>query len=216
MVHLCKRRRARLGLSTTPAPPFCAPFCALLAAPFFAPFSALFSALWVALLAAGLSAATGTAWAHGPTRQKVVEKISIDAPADAVWARIRNFDALKDWHPAVQTSPADKGNAEGSVRNLTIQGGGVLVETLESHVEAQKKYSYRAKDGGALPVTNYTSTIVVSAAGNGSVVEWRGAFYRGFPNNDPPPDQNDEAAVRAVMGVYRSGLVNLKKLAEGK
>jgi hypothetical protein len=77
------------------------------------------------------------------------------------------------------------------------------------------KYSYRAKDGGALPVTNYTSTISVSAEGSQSVVEWRGAFYRGFPNNDPPPDQNDEAAVKAITGVYKSGLANLKKLVEG-
>ena len=163
----------------------------------------------------GLSLAAASQ-AHGPTRQKVVEKITIEASADAVWARIRNFDALKDWHPAVAESPADKGNAEGSVRSIKLKGGGALTETLESYSEAQKKYSYRAKDGGALPVTNYTSTISVTAAGAGATVEWRGAFYRGFPNNDPPPDQNDEAAVKAITGVYQSGLANLKKLAEAK
>jgi carbon monoxide dehydrogenase subunit G len=154
--------------------------------------------------------------AHGPTRQKVVEKIAIDAPADKVWAIVKDFDALAKWHPAVEASPADKGNAEGSVRNLKIKGGGALVETLEKFDDAGKRYSYRAKDGGALPVTNYTSTITVSGDGAKSSVEWRGAFYRGFPNNDPPPDQNDEAAVKAVTGVYKSGLDNLKKLAEKK
>lgn len=154
--------------------------------------------------------------AHGPTRQKVVEKIAIDAPADKVWAIIKDFDALAKWHPAVEASPADNGNNEGSVRNLKIKGGGTLVETLEKHDDAGKRYSYRAKDGGALPVTNYTSTITVSGDGAKSSVEWRGAFYRGFPNNDPPPDQNDEAAVKAVTGVYKSGLDNLKKLAEKK
>jgi carbon monoxide dehydrogenase subunit G len=163
-----------------------------------------------------LPALAGSAHAHGPTRQKVTEKIGINAPADAVWARIRNFDALKDWHPAVAESPADKGNAEGSVRQLKLKGGGALTETLESYDEAKKKYSYRAKDGGALPVTNYTSTISVTAEGSGSVVEWRGAFYRAYPNNDPPPDQNDEAAIKAVTGVYQAGLVNLKKLAEAR
>jgi hypothetical protein len=169
--------------------------------------------LAVSLLVLGMVPAS---LAHGPTRQKVVEKITIDASADAVWARIRNFDALKDWHPAVLESPADNGNAEGSVRSLKLKGGGVMFESLEAHNDAQKKYSYRAKDGGALPVTNYTSTIAVTAAGSAAVVEWRGAFYRGFPNNDPPPEQNDEAAVRAITGVYQSGLLNLKKLVEGK
>jgi len=161
-------------------------------------------------------ALAGTAHAHGPTRQKVTEKITINAPADAVWARIRNFDALKDWHPAVAESPADKGNAEGSVRQIKLKGGGALTETLESYDDAKKKYSYRAKDGGALPVTNYTSTLTVTAEGSGAVVEWRGAFYRGYPNNDPPPDQNDEAAIKAVTGVYQAGLANLKKLAEAR
>ena len=168
------------------------------------------------LLASALLAASAPGLAHGPTRQKVSEKVTIEAPADAVWAKVKNFNALKDWHPAVAESPSDKGNAEGSVRTLKLKGGGTLVETLESYDEAQKKYSYRAKDGGALPVTNYTSTISVSGDGNSAVVEWRGAFYRGYPNNDPPPDKNDEAAVKAVTAVYQSGLANLKKLVESQ
>lgn len=175
-----------------------------------------FSALrWMAcvLWCVGASAAL----AHGPTRQKVTEKITIDAPAAAVWARVKNFDAMKDWHPAVAESPATAGNAEGSVRSLKLKGGGALEETLESFDDAKMKFGYRAKDGGALPVTNYTSTLqVTSSSATQSSVEWRGAFYRAYPNNDPPPDQNDEAAVKAVTGVYQSGLVNLKKLAEGK
>jgi carbon monoxide dehydrogenase subunit G len=154
--------------------------------------------------------------AHGPTRQKVIETVKIAAPASVVWAKVRNFDALKDWHPAVEASAADKGNAEGSERKVALKGGGALVETLERYDDAQMRYSYRAKDGGALPVTNYTSTISVSGEGNATTVEWRGAFYRGYPNNDPPPDKNDEAAVKAVTGMYQSGLANLKKLVEGK
>ena len=176
-------------------------------------FSPAFRWLTALALLAGL---TAPAAAHGPTRQKVVETIAIDAPADKVWAIIANFDALKSWHPAVAESPASKGNEEGSVRELKLKGGGELTETLESHDAAKMKYSYRAKDGGALPVTNYTSTITVKSEGKGSVVEWRGAFYRGYPNNDPPPDKNDEAAVAAVTGVYKSGLANLKTLAERK
>ncbi|MGM9491370.1 SRPBCC family protein [Ideonella sp. YS5] len=164
-------------------------------------------------LLAGLATASN---AHGPTRQKVVEQVTIDAPPAAVWARIHNFDSLKDWHPAIAESPADKGNEEGSVRLLKIKGGGEMTETLEAHDEARMRYSYRAKDGGALPVSNYTSTLSVRGEGSQSVVEWRGAFYRGYPNNDPPPDKNDEAAVRAITGVYQSGLANLKKLVEAK
>ncbi|CAN7438690.1 SRPBCC family protein [Variovorax paradoxus] len=168
------------------------------------------------LLASILLAASAPSQAHGPTRQKVSEKVTIEAPADAVWAKIKNFNALKDWHPAVADSAADKGNAEGSVRTVKLKDGGMLVETLEGYDEAKMKYNYRAKDGGALPVTNYTSVLSVVADGGKSVVEWRGAFYRGYPNNDPPPDKNDEAAIKAVTGVYRDGLAHLKKMMESK
>jgi len=172
----------------------------------------------VALLgAAALTASLPlTAQAHGPTRQKVVETVTIDAPAATVWARIRDFGALKDWHPAAADSPASQGNTVGSVRLVKLKGGGELTETLESYDDAQMKYGYRLKDGSPLPVTNYTSTIRVTDSGGKAQVEWRGAFYRGYPNNDPPPDQNDEAAVKAVTGVYQSGLANLKRLVEGK
>lgn len=170
------------------------------------------------LLALGLAAAlAGGAQAHGPTRQKAVEKITIEAPAAAVWDKVKNFDALQSWHPAVAASPASQGNSVGSVRTIALKGGGEIVETLESYSDEGRKYSYRAKDGGALPVSNYTSTIQVSPEGDGkSVVEWRGAFYRAFPGNDPPADKNDEAALKAVTGVYQSGLANLKKMAEGR
>jgi hypothetical protein len=175
-------------------------------------------ARWTApVLAAGLLGTLGNAaLAHGPTRQKVIERVTIDAPADVVWAKVKDFGALKDWHPAVADSPADQGNNEGSVRTVKLKGGGEVIESLESYNEAQKKYSYRGKDGGALPVTNYTSTLSVTAEGNQSIVEWRGAFYRGYPNNDPPPDRNDEAAVKAITEVYTSGLANLKKQIEKK
>jgi len=156
-----------------------------------------------------------TALAHGPVRQKSIEKVTINASPAVVWEKIKNFDALKDWHPAVAESTADKGNSVGSVRQVKLKSGGELTETLENYDDAKMKYSYRAKDGGALPVSNYTSTISVSAEGSLAVVEWRGAFYRGFLNNDPPPELNDDAAMKAITGVYTSGLENLKKLLEG-
>ena len=82
----------------------------------------------------------------------VVERISIGAPAARVWAAIRNFDGLQDWHPAVAASPADKANAEGSVRKLSLQGGGAVVETLERHDDNRMSYTYIMEDGGPLPV----------------------------------------------------------------
>jgi len=82
---------------------------------------------------------------------------------------------------------------------------------------AEMSYSYRIDkvDVKVLPVNNYSSTIAVfPAEGGKSTVEWRGVFYRGYPNNDPPPELNDEAALKAVGKVYRAGLESLKKKVE--
>ena len=158
----------------------------------------------------------GAALAHGPTRQKASETITINAAPDAVWAKAKDFGGLHTWHPTIEATIAPDGNKLGSRRTLTLKGGGKVVEELESYDEAQKSFSYRMKEAGPIPVTTYSSTFTVkpgSAAGT-TLVEWRGAFYCGFPNNDPPPDKNDDAAVAAVTGIYKTGLGNLKSLVE--
>lgn len=170
---------------------------------------------WLACAAALALSASGPAWSHGPSRQKVVETVTLKAAPDAVWAKVKDFGALHTWHPAVESTAVADGNKPGSVRTLKLKGGGEVVETLESFSDAEKSFKYRAKDGGALPVSNYTATLTVKPGdGGGSSVEWKGAFYRAYPNNDPPPDKNDEAAVKAITGVYKSGLENLKKLVD--
>lgn len=168
-----------------------------------------------ALLAGAVLFAAG-AEAHGPTRQKVTQTIEIDAPAAKVWAVIANFQDMS-WHPAVAKAEGKGGNEANATRTLTLANGEVILEeTLEKYDAAGMNYSYRiTKDNvKALPVTNYSSRIAVSDEGGKAKVEWRGAFYRGFPNNDPPAELSDEAAIKAVTGVYSSGLAALKKKVE--
>ena len=66
-----------------------------------------------------------------------------------------------------------------------------------------------------LPVTNYSAQLNVSGTAEKTIVEWRAAFYRGFVNNDPPPELSDEAAVKAVTDIVQGGLGALKKKFEG-
>jgi carbon monoxide dehydrogenase subunit G len=161
------------------------------------------------------------AQAHGPTRQKMLETVDINKPVDQVWAIVKDFDGLSKWHPVVASSTADKGNNEGSVRTLILKAPGdpKLVETLLSYDGAEHTYHYEMTgyDLKVLPISNYTSWLTVKDDGKGgSRVEWKGAYYRGDQRNDPPPELNDDAANKAVKGVYRAGLDNLKKMAEGQ
>lgn len=34
----------------------------------------------------------------------------IDAPVEAVWAVVRNFNSLPDWHPAIERGEIEGGN----------------------------------------------------------------------------------------------------------
>ena len=174
-----------------------------------------------ALAAAFVFAGAFVAEAHGPTRQKLTETVEIAKPVAQVWAIVKDFDALAKWHPVIASSPATKGNEVGSVRTLTLKAAGdpKLEEELLSYDDAGHTYHYEMKehDPKILPVANYTSWLTVKDNGSGgSIVEWKGAYYRGDQRNDPPPELNDDAANAAVKGVYRAGLDNLKKIAEGK
>lgn len=174
-----------------------------------------FAVAALSLLSTGLLAEA--AFAHGPSRQKVVEKIEIDAPAAKVWEIVGNFQDL-NWHPAVAKTEGTGGNAVDAKRKLTLKNGGVIEETLTKYDADGKSLSYKidAVDVKVLPVNNYAATISVKDDGGKSVVEWKGAFYRGFMNNDPPPELSDEAALKAVTEVYKTGLAALKAKAEGK
>lgn len=153
--------------------------------------------------------------AHGPSRQKVTKTIEINAPADKVWKIVGNFQEM-GWHPAVEKTEGTGGNEPGAKRTLTLKGGGKIHEALTKYDAAARSLSYEITevDVKVLPVNNYSSTLSVEGEGNKSVLKWRGAFYRGFMNNDPPPELNDEAAVKAVSGVYEGGLEAVKKAAE--
>lgn len=168
------------------------------------------------LVVAALVAYTGIASAHGPTRKQVVMTREIAAPPDKVWALIANFQDMS-WHPAVTATEGEGGNKPGATRTLTLGNGGKIHEKLEKYDPDKNSLFYRIEqvDVKVLPVTNYSSWLSVKAADGGSLVTWKGAFYRGYPNNDPPPELNDQAAIDAVSGVYGAGLSNIQKLAEG-
>lgn len=156
------------------------------------------------------------AQAHGPSRQKVTETIEINAPVDKVWAVIGNFQDMS-WHPAIAKTEGTGGNDAKATRKLTLGSGGIIEEELDDYNAAEHSYKYEISkvDVKVLPVNDYSSTLSVEGEGDKSTVTWKGAFYRGYMNNDPPEELNDENSKKAVEGVYKAGLEALKKKIEG-
>jgi mxaD protein len=161
--------------------------------------------------------ACGAALAEAP-RLGVTKIVSIDAPAAKVWDAAKDFNALNTWHPAVATDEIVEGknNAVGAVRLLTLKGGGTIKEKLLSYDSAGRTFKYAIVEG-VIPVSNYTSTFTVKAAGdNKSTVTWSGHFQRKNVGDNPGDKEDDKTAKGAITGVYQSGLDNLKKMLEAK
>lgn len=170
------------------------------------------------LLTTLVFALAGVAHAHGPVRHKVVETIEINASPDAVWALVGSFAKPEAWMPQVAGTTETGGNEVGATREMTLKKGGVVKEELKKYDTEKRTIGYKITevDPAVLPVATYTANITVEASGSGSKVEWSGAFYRSFMNNNPPPEQSDEAAIHAVTQIYKDGLANLKLVAEKK
>jgi hypothetical protein len=158
----------------------------------------------------------GTAWAHGPSRQKVTETIEINAPVDKVWKVVGNFQDMS-WLGIVAKTEGKGGNDINATRTLTLKNGGTVDEMLDKYSAEDHMYAYEITkvDVKVLPINDYSSHITVEADGDKSTVTWWGGFYRGYMLNDPPPELTDEVAQKAITDLYKNGLADLKKKVEG-
>lgn len=110
------------------------------------------------------------------------------ASPDDVWAAIGEFQALGDWHPAIEASTPDEG---GAIRRLDL-GGGAMV--IERHLGSDgMSYAYEILES-PLPVANYRSILSAAPAGSGTVLVWSSTF-----------EPTAESADGVIAGVYTSG-----------
>lgn len=157
-------------------------------------------------------------FAHGPTPQKAKENITINAPVEKVWAIVKQFDKLSDWHSDIKASSGDGKLESGGIRTITFQNGEQLSDELDFFSDKDHEYSYRIKQENvkALPVSSYSVTVQVVAGDkpDTSIVNLKSRFYRGDTGNTPPDNLNDEAAVKAMTAHFTNGLASLKQRIE--
>lgn len=169
----------------------------------------LFAALLVTLL--GLPA---VATAAIDETLRIKESVEINAPAEAVWAKVGNFGDMS-WHPAIVKTEITNGNNNevGANRTLTLPDGGTVKEVLTVRDEAGMTLKYEITDS-VLPVREYGATLLVQSANGKTSVTWRSMFKRKDPANPGASGQDDKAAKEAITNIFKSGLENLKKSFE--
>ncbi len=162
---------------------------------------------------------TVSAEAHGPTPQKVEETIEIAAPPATVWAKVKAFTDIGDWHPGIKSSAAGKDENGGEIRTIILKSNdGELVEGLDYRTEEEMKMGWRLskENVDAFPVSSYSAAISVEPAGDGSTVRWLARLYRADTTNEPAPGKDDASAVQASSDFIKQGLEGLKAKLEGK
>jgi NADPH:quinone reductase-like Zn-dependent oxidoreductase len=143
---------------------------------------------------------------------KVVRSTIIDAPIEAVWAALRDFNAHDQWHPAVSDSHVEDGRAPdelGCVRNFRLQNGAQIREQLLTLSDRDHSFTYCILDA-PIPLRGYVATVTLKQVtdGNRTFWDWRSRF-------DTPPGL--EATLSRMVGedVYDAGIEAIRALVAG-
>jgi hypothetical protein len=102
----------------------------------------------------------------------------VGSPAGAVWALLRDFAAIGDWHPALPPCEIEDGPADrvGCVRVFPLAGG--HRETLIALDDQQRIITLAFGDNAGMPIRSYTSTMAVRPVtlSNQAYIEWSSRF----------------------------------------
>jgi hypothetical protein len=134
------------------------------------------------------------------------------APAARVWARIRDFNGLPNWHPAIAESriensePADK---VGCVRAFSLRNGDRLREKLLGLSDFDMFCTYSILES-PMGVENYVATLRLTPVTDGerTFIEWSAEF-------DCPPAREAELVQNIGQGVFQGGFDALKRAFGG-
>ena len=132
----------------------------------------------------------------------------IGAPADRVWAVVRDFNALPDWHPAIAESriegaaPSDQ---VGCVRAFRLRDGGLIREKLLALSDYDYSCTYSILES-PMGVENYVATLKLTPVTDGdrTFAEWSAEF--------DCADEREAALVDQIgQGVFQGGFNALKE-----
>lgn len=144
---------------------------------------------------------------------KVARSTVIDAPVEAVWEVIRDFNGHESWHPAVAASQIERGEAQdriGCVRKFRLHDGAELREQLLTLSDMEMSFSYCLLDT-PIPLFNYVAHCRLTPVTDGDLTfwEWESRF-------DTPKGREDELAALVGDGIYSAGFDAIRSYLEAR
>jgi len=132
----------------------------------------------------------------------------IAAPADRVWARIRDFNGLPGWHPLIAESRIESGapaDQVGCVRAFRLKDGGYIREKLLALSDYDFSCSYSILES-PMGVENYVATLKLTPItdGNRTFAEWSASF-------DCAEEAENDLVANIGGNVFQGGFDALKR-----
>ena len=134
---------------------------------------------------------------------KVYASIVVPASASAVWAVVRDFNALPKWTPFVAESRIEQNAAPdkiGCIRNFRLRNGGRIRERLLALSDYEMSCTYSILES-PMGVENYLATLrlIPVTESDHTFVEWSAEF-------DAAPEREDALVEDIARNVLAAGL----------
>ncbi|RCW64478.1 SRPBCC family protein [Pseudorhodoferax soli] len=133
----------------------------------------------------------------------------IEAGADNVWARIRDFNGLPQWHPGIADCRIENGEPSdrvGCIRHFHTRDGGTIRERLLALSDFDFAQTYEILES-PMGVEHYVATLKLTPVtdGNRCFAEWSAEF-------DCDEGREQELTRTIADGVFQAGFDALKRL----
>ena len=131
----------------------------------------------------------------------------INGPIDAIWALVRDFNALPEWHPGIAKSRIEEDResaAIGCVRNFVLRGGEKVREQLLELSDTHHRFAYSILDSD-VGLLDYIAEFALSPVtdGNRTFAVWSANFRTA-------PGQEKEKQTMVAQDVFQRGFEALK------
>lgn len=155
----------------------------------------------------------------------------INAPADKIWAEMRDFiqqtKHMKLSSTSSHGSPGIDGTTVGCIRHMSIPGvKEPVVETLTKHSDEHRSFSLTVATHQFVPMVDYVGTVSVAPLGSAaaqSLVTYNGHFQRIAEESQITPEvqlqmieQTYTNLFNAVKATVESGSPDTKKTLTGR
>ena len=133
---------------------------------------------------------------------KIVKSTIMDAPVEAVWEVLRDFNGHDQWHPAVADSQIERGLSSdriGCVRRFHLVDGSQLREQLLTLSDIDMAFTYCLLDT-PIPLLNYVAHVrlIPVTDGDRTFWHWESRF-------DTPPGREAELEKQVGEQIYERG-----------